>query len=369
MSESSIKRQPTSHPTPTLRYGDRLGDYLINGFAGTGATSFVYRARHESSFESVAIKVLHPHLLEDEVKRRRFLREAHMMMAMRHPNIVRFHEILELGDQLAFVMEYIEGRTLETWQKKYAAMADEETLTCLFMDILRGVGNAHRHGIVHRDLKPANVMITQAEDRLVAKIIDFGVARFADRPVEPEDKAKIVGTAAYISPEEVRNPELVGPSSDLYSIGVMMYETACGRRPFEGMPIKELMRAHSEIEPESPREVRPELTPHLERVILRTLSKTPDARFKDARELMVALERAMAGMEDLGVLEEGPTKEWGRVEDVLPSDPEEKRKALEFLLWIRHSMFFVMAFMMSSGYRGDSQDPHHLNRGGVEYFH
>lgn len=363
MPETQINREPSTDPRPTLRYGDRIGDYIINGFAGTGATSFVYRARHESGFESVAIKVLHPHLLQDDVKRRRFLREAHMMMAMRHPNIVQFHEILELGDQLAFVMDFIEGKTLESWQKRYAQEADEETLTCLFMDILRGVGHAHRHGIVHRDLKPANIMITQAQDRYVAKIIDFGVARFADRPIEPEDKAKIVGTAAYISPEEVRNPELVGPSSDLYSIGVMMYEAACGRRPFEGMAIRDLMKAHSESAPTAPREVRPNLTPGFESVILRTLSKTPDRRFADARELMQALEVAMMGQVPDDPTQDAETKEWGRViEDSLPLDPEERRRSLEFLIWIRQSMFFMVSLMMSSGYRGDESDPHYLNR-------
>lgn len=361
MSESQIHRQPTAEIRPTMRYGDRIGNYIINGFAGTGATSFVYRARRESDFGAVAVKVLHPHLISDEVKRRRFLREAQMMMAMRHPNIVRFHEILEIEGQLAFVMDFIEGRTLEEWQKAEGRDADEETLTCLFMDILRGVGAAHRHGIVHRDLKPANVMITPASDRFVAKIIDFGVARFSDRPIEPEDRAKIVGTAAYISPEEVRDPEMVGPSSDLYSIGVMMYEAACGQRPFEGMAVRELMRAHSEQAPMAPRELRPDLTPAFESVIMRTLSKTPDGRFGSARELMSALEMAMLGQwEEEG--EDAGTSEWGRVMDSLPDDPEERRKSLEFMIWLRQSMIFLMTYMMSSGYRGDSSDPHFLNR-------
>ncbi|MEZ4460049.1 MAG: serine/threonine-protein kinase [bacterium] len=195
---SVINRTPDAGPRPTLRYGDRLGRYVINGFAGTGATSFVYRARREDAFEAVAIKVLHPHLLNDAVKRKRFLREAQMMMTMRHANIVRFHEIIEMEDDgLAFVMEYIEGETLESWTR--AGAVDEETLACLFVDLLRGLGQAHRAGIVHRDLKPANVMITENGGRYVAKIIDFGVARFAMAPTEPEDRSKIVGTAAYIS--------------------------------------------------------------------------------------------------------------------------------------------------------------------------
>lgn len=362
---SVISRKPAALDAgakPTFRYGDRLGRYVINGFAGTGATSFVYRARREDSFEAVAIKVLHPHLMHDEVKRKRFLREAQMMMSLRHPNIVRFHEIIELEDDgLAFVMDYIEGETLEAWTK--SGEVDETTLACVFVDILRGVGQAHRAGIVHRDLKPANIMITLEDERYVAKIIDFGVARFSQSPTEPEDRHKIVGTAAYISPEEVRDPDTVCEASDLYSVGVMMYEAACGRRPFEGMPIRDLMRAHAEVTPDSPREHNPNLTSGFERVILQTLNKSPEGRFRSARELIVALERAMSepeAFEEVG--EEAPTDEWNRAMSALPTDEVERERSLAVIAYLRNYLFFAFAYMWSTGLRGDGSDPHYLNR-------
>lgn len=363
---SPITRSPAKQeaPRPTYQYGDRLGRYIINGFAGTGATSFVYRARREDTFEPVAIKVLHPQLLNDEVKRKRFLREAQMMMSMRHANIVRFHEILEMDDHgLAFVMEYIEGDTLESWTR--AGGVDEETLACLFVDLLRGVGQAHRAGIVHRDLKPANVMITEEGGRYVAKIIDFGVARFSTTPTEPEDRSKIVGTAAYISPEEVRDPDTVCESSDIYSVGVMMYEAACGRRPFEGLPIRDLMKAHAELTPDSPRRYNPNLTSGFEQVILRTLSKSPDGRFKSARELIVALEHAMTAGDE--VVRAAPkvdvtTDEWDQAMESLPTDEHQRSQSLAFIEFIRNYFFFALSFMMTTGLRADAGDPHYLNR-------
>ncbi len=365
---TAISRTPTAssdEPRPTLQYGERLGRYIINGFAGTGATSFVYRARREDSFEPVAIKVLHPHLMNDEVKRKRFLREAQMMMALRHPNIVRFHEIMELEDEgLAFVMEFIEGETLEGWTS--AGEVDEPTLACLFVDLLRGLGQAHRVGIVHRDLKPANVMITEDDGRYVAKIIDFGVARFSQSPTEPEDRTKIVGTAAYISPEEVRDPDTVCEASDIYSVGVMMYEAACGRRPFEGLAIRDLMHAHAEVVPASPRSHNPGLTSGFESVILRTLSKSPEGRFSSARELIVALEHAMHedSSEEISmeVLADLQTSEWSRAMDVLPLDPDERAKSLAFIDYFRTYLMFAFTFVMSTGVRGDGADPHYLNR-------
>jgi len=365
---TGISRKPTAisdEPRPTLQYGERLGRYIINGFAGTGATSFVYRARREDSFEPVAIKVLHPHLMNDDVKRKRFLREAQMMMALRHPNIVQFHEIMELEDEgLAFVMEFIEGETLEGWTN--AGAVDEPTLACLFVDLLRGLGQAHRVGIVHRDLKPANVMITEEHGRYVAKIIDFGVARFSQSPTEPEDRTKIVGTAAYISPEEVRDPDTVCEASDIYSVGVMMYEAACGRRPFEGLAIRDLMHAHAETVPASPRSHNPDLTSGFERVILRTLSKSPEGRFRSARELIVALEHAMHEDPSEVLSSEGladiQTQEWSRALDVLPLDPDERAQSLAFIDYFRTYLMFALTFVMSTGVRGDHADPHYLSR-------
>ncbi|MEM1349430.1 MAG: serine/threonine-protein kinase, partial [Myxococcota bacterium] len=286
----SIRRAPR-FSSATMRYGDRFGQYVINGFAGVGATSYVYKARRGESFDAVAIKVLHPELLGDEVKRRRFVREAEVMMQMDHPNVVRLEEIQYGERSLAIVMEYVEGMTLAQWRKRWHGRLDEHTLASVFVDVLRGLAHAHRKGIVHRDLKPANIMLTQRDGQLRAKIIDFGVARLMDHPLEREDRDKIVGTAAYISPEEIQDPEQLCPASDLYSLGVMLYEAACGRRPFEeGEGVEALLSAHLGEVPRAPRQLNPRLTSAMESVILRTLRKEPGDRFDEASQMIRALE-------------------------------------------------------------------------------
>lgn len=352
--DSKIRRGPRAQsPAPQYKYGDRLGEYIITGFAGVGATSFVYKARHETSFEPVAIKVLHPHLLEDEIKRTRFIREAQMMMSFEHPNVVQFIRILD-GDNLSFVMEFIEGDTLEEWLEKHRGTVTQEEVLAMFVDLLRGLNHAHRRGIVHRDLKPANILVTLDHGRFVAKIIDFGVARFLDMPTTMEDRTKIVGTAAYISPEEVRDPDTVCHASDIYSIGVMLYEAVCGKRPFEGLGVKELMKAHVAAQPEKPTDVNPELTPALEKVILRSLAKTPENRYGSVPQLIDAIEGATrdqwaANAEELF---EAKTAEWDRSRQKSVTPEVGVRR------FFRHALGAALTFLSPT----NKDDAHYLDR-------
>ncbi len=361
-----IRRKPEARrgPQPTLKYGDTLGNYVINGFAGTGATSFVYRARRADSFEPVAIKVMHPHLLGDALKRRRFIREAEVMMRLHHPNVVRFEEILEVDGHLAFVMEYIEGETLSEWRGVHADEVDEQTLACVFVDLLRGLSLAHRAGIVHRDLKPANVLISWQDGRYVAKIIDFGVARLVGEVLDEDERSTIVGTAAYISPEEVVDPEAVCPASDLYSLGVMMYEAACGERPFTGRPVGELLTAHVNEAPRRPRSLNPGLSPGFESVILRTLEKDPTGRFASAPEMIRALEIALSSAMEMtseewerAALGDELTTEWHRA-----VERERDRRANPVVSFMRRCLEGAM-LVFSTGTTGRRNDPHHLSRG------
>ena len=366
---SQIRRAPSvgeQRPAATLGYGDEFGPYVITGFAGSGATSYVYRARRKDRFEPLAIKVLHPHLVADPTRRLRFYREARIMMRMEHPNVVRFEEIIEEGDTLAFVMEYVDGVTLQKWRRRHQDEIDEVALACVFVDILRGVTAAHREGVIHRDLKPGNILITEQDGRSVAKIIDFGVARFVDEPLTEREKSKIIGTAAYVSPEEVGRPDAVCQASDLYSIGVMLYEAACGRRPFDGMEIREMLEAHVGCDPERPRQLNPELSPGLEEVILRTLDKSPGDRFASAPEMIGALELALHRPEGTGrsvpaevEAEQLKTTQWQRpVEPVLPDD-EENASFGRFLKRCLHAAFVVMT---ATGAEGGGDERHYLNR-------
>ncbi len=361
---SQIRRAPKmgGAPEPTLKYGDQFGPYIITGFAGSGATSYVYRARRKDRFEPVAIKVLHPHLVADPSRRLTFYREARIMMRIQHPNVVRFEEIIEDGDTLAFVMEYVDGMTLSQWRTSQTEGIDEMTLACVFVDVLRGVTAAHREGVVHRDLKPANILITEEGGRAVAKMIDFGVARFVGEPLTERERKKITGTAAYISPEEVGDPEQVGRSSDLYSIGVMLYEAACGRRPFEDVDVRSLLEAHVKEDPDRPRQLNPELSSGMEQVILRTLQKNPSHRFGSAPEMIGALEKAlfepMANDEIEPELLEA-TLEWSRAVERV----EETRRKASLGRFFRRCLDAAFLLVASPGVN-EKSDVHYLNRAG-----
>lgn len=367
MASSPIQRRPRGQVnpcSPTLQYGDFIGPYIINGFAGTGATSFVYRARRKDGFEPVAIKVLHPHLVANATKRLKFYREARIMMRMQHPNVVRFEEIIEEGDTLAFVMEYVDGVTLDGWRESHHGPIDEMTLACVFVDILRGLSHAHRRGVVHRDIKPANILITPMEGRYVAKLIDFGVARFVDEVACPDERKKIVGTAAYISPEEVRDPDAVCQASDLYSIGVMLYEAACGKRPFDEMAVRDLLDAHAHLDPKSPRQLNPTMSRGMESVILKTLNKSPEARFDSAPDMIRALELALEGAMEMEANQwqeamdtDEMTTEWHRAVEKLA-----RRKPSPVVGFVRRCLETAFILLTSTGTTGTSSDPHHLSR-------
>ena len=365
--ESQIRRKPVGddqRPAATLSYGDHFGPYVITGFAGCGATSYVYRARRRDRFEPVAIKVLHPHLVADPTRRLTFYREARIMMRMDHPNVVRFEEIIEDGDTLAFVMEYVDGMTLDEWRRANSGRVDEQTLACVFVDVLRGVTAAHREGVVHRDLKPGNILIGEQNGRSIAKIIDFGVARFVDKPLTTHEKSKIIGTAAYISPEEVGSPQRVGPQSDLYSIGVMLYEAACGQRPFDGMDTRELLEAHVRRQPERPGRVNPEMSRHLEEVILQTLGKNPGQRFSSAPEMIGALESVLyapgegeVGAEGDDELDQMATTHWERADE-----QTEKQQEGGVGTFLRSCLQVAAMLVPDTGAENGADQRHYLNR-------
>jgi len=366
MGSSKIRRKPTADGASpsTFRYGDRFGRYVITGFAGTGATSYVYRARRYDSVDSVALKVLHPDLVADPRKRRKFFHEARLMLRMDHPNVVRFREIVETDGRVGFVMNYIEGLTLDDWLERRAGELDEKTLTTLFIDILRGVAHAHEAGVIHRDLKPSNIMITDNGSRLRAKILDFGVARFADREPHPDERDKIVGTAAYISPEEVARPDQVCRASDLYSLGVMLYEAATGHLPFASREPRRLLRAHAREQPRSPRRYNPDLSRALEDVIMRTLEKDPNGRFESADKMIDRLERAVREMFRSGEAgrrgaESAETREWSTrpTADTAESGRADERGLLE-------SLRRAVGWFDSDDSREDPGDPGRNPRGG-----
>jgi serine/threonine protein kinase len=342
--------------------GDNIfGDFEVLGLAGEGATSYVYRCatrpgRVPALPPIVAVKVLHNRFVYDPVARARFLTEGQLMLGLSHPNVVSVFELLDAPGNVAFVMEHVEGPSLLEWQARNPGPRTDQELCEIFIDILRGVGYTHKRGVIHRDLKPANILLDTTGERPIARLIDFGVARPSDAPPTPEELKAIRGTAAYISPDELRSPYEVCESSDLYSLGVILYELAAGTRPFHATTPQALFQAHLHADPTPPSAVNPELQPALEAVILQALAKRPEHRFADAGALQGALEQA------LSVAWEIRTAQWARPTLPPPSPALRARLMGQGPRTMLQAFVMMILFVLNPGTTDQVGDPHYLSR-------
>jgi predicted ATPase/class 3 adenylate cyclase len=250
--------------------------------AGGGGMGVVYRARDERLDRDVALKFLSPHLNADAAAKKRFFVEARAAASLEHPNICTVHEIGETDEgQLYIVMGYYEGETLDQ-QIARGPLPMPEALR-IAAEIARGLGKAHERGIVHRDIKPANIMLTGDG---VVKILDFGIAKLSDLNVT--QTGGVVGTFAYMSPEQAFG-EIVNARSDVWSLGVVLYEMLSGSRPFRGPGQQALIFSLLTQEPESLASVRADAPAELDSLLRRALAKRPEDRFVNAQEMLAAL--------------------------------------------------------------------------------
>lgn len=256
------------------------GRYQLLERIGTGGMSDVFRARDLMLERSIAIKVLHERYSNDEAFRDRFRMEARAAANLSHPNIVTVHDFGYDQDQLFIVMEHIPGKDLKTILRQRGRYSIEEAIP-LIVQACAGVGYAHRAGLVHCDIKPHNFIVTP-DNRL--KVTDFGIAR-ALSTILPDERADVVwGSPQYFSPEQAVG-EAPSPSSDVYSLGVVLYEVLTGALPFNAPTSEELARLHLEHYPIPPHEYIPDIPSALEEIVLKVLSKEPAARYRTADQL------------------------------------------------------------------------------------
>jgi serine/threonine-protein kinase len=284
--------------------GELIGEYRIVRQLGRGATGVVYEAEDLERSRRVALKVLAVSRGGDPDRRRRFLREARAAVAVVHPNVAAaYYAGYDRGlDYLA--MELIAGETLREAMRRRAAPFEVAEATRIGEAIAAGVGTAHRLGIVHRDLKPENVMIT---DDGTVKVLDFGLAKLVPPPGESDDppasfastfEGHILGTPAYMSPEQSQG-RAVDARSDVFALGVVLYELVTARRPFSGKSAIELFVAIEREEPVAPAERNPRVPPALAAIVMRCLCKSPQDRFASCGDVAGAL----AGLDlNLGAL-------------------------------------------------------------------
>jgi serine/threonine-protein kinase len=273
-----------------------LGRYRLLERLGKGGMGSVYKARQLSMDRLVAIKLIHPNLAEDPAISARFHREMQATSRVEHPNTVQVFDYGQAEDgQLFLVMELLQGRTLaqllrsETW-------IPAARLIPIAAQIARALGAAHAQGIVHRDLKPENVMLVDHfGERDFVKVLDFGIARFLQAEAASSRMTAdgaLIGTPTYMSPEQARGEE-VGPKSDLYSLGVLLYQVTMGLPPFEGTTLPEILLRQMKQAPRAPSELAPgRLSRAMEQLILSLLEKEPALRPADAEAVLGLLASA-----------------------------------------------------------------------------
>ena len=254
--------------------------YLLLEQLGKGGMAIVYRARDTMLERSVALKVLRESYSRDQAFLDRFRQEAKAAANLSHPNIVTVHDFgLDKG-QLFIVMEYIPGADLKTLIKQRGRFTPEEAVP-LLIQACAGIGYAHRAGLVHCDVKPQNLLVTP-DMRL--KVTDFGIAR-ALSTIHPEEQSEVIwGSPQYFSPEQAAGVA-PSPASDVYSLGIIMYEMLTGSLPFHGGSVAELAHLHIEAEPVPISEMLPNISPILEQIQTKVLSKEPSQRYRTADQL------------------------------------------------------------------------------------
>lgn len=265
--------------------GKKLGKYRLIRLLGRGGMAEVYLAEHEMLQNRVAVKILPPELAADADMVSRFLREARAAAGLRHPHIVRIHDVGQEGGANYFAMDYVEGRSLGEVIAGAGALPEEQ-IVHLSRQVLSALAEAHAHGVVHRDIKPDNVTVDGRGD---AVVMDFGIAK-AQQATRVTMAGTFLGTVAYSSPEQARGLE-VDQRSDLYSWGVVMYEMATGRAPFAGQDTTAVIYQHVHEVPRPPGELNAGVSPGLTAFILKALEKRPEDRFASAEEALVDLER------------------------------------------------------------------------------
>jgi eukaryotic-like serine/threonine-protein kinase len=271
-----------------ITIGDQIGDYEIVGILGAGGMGQVYQVRHTISNRTEAMKILAPgRAVSDEVVAR-FLREIQLLASLHHPNVTELHTAFRHNGELIMIMEFVEGLTLSA--KLRGTPMTLATGLDYIQQVLSGLAYAHDRGIVHRDVKPSNIMISR-EDRV--KLLDFGLALPTFGP-EFTRSGMILGSLPFMSPEQVLGKQL-DARSDVYAVGVTLYQFLTGRLPFEAASEYEIASAHLKSSPTDPTAINPNIPVHLSKIVLKSLSKSPGDRFQTAKEFLNSLSLLQTG--------------------------------------------------------------------------
>ena len=270
--------------------GRRLGNYDIVEEIGRGGMAVVYRAHQRSLNRHVAIKVLAPQLSFDQQFVERFQREARAAAKLQHPNIVVIHDVAHEQGIYFLVMELLEGRTLKQLIEERGSLSPERAAR-IVEQVANALDYAHRQGFVHRDIKPANIFVGKEDHTTLA---DFGIAKAASETQHLTRTGMLIGTPEYMSPEQAEGGT-VDYRTDLYALGVVLYQMLAGRLPFKSTTPHATLHAVIYEPPPPLRQLRPNLSPAVESVVMKSIVKKPAQRYQAGREMVAALKAALAG--------------------------------------------------------------------------
>jgi serine/threonine protein kinase len=267
--------------------GREVGPYQILQKIAQGGMSSVYKGLHVGLEQEVAIKVLSPESFEDPCLRDRFISEAKIQARLSHPNVIKTMNYLEYEGTVFLVMEYVNGESLDALLKKVGSLPIERA-GIIFMSVLEAIEFMHSKGIIHRDIKPANIMLSY--DRYV-KVMDFGIAKVMGEKGKTAAGIRI-GTLWYMSPEQIRGEEATA-LTDIYALGITLYQMVTGRVPFTADLEFDIMRGHLEQVPVPPWKINKDVPRELGLIILKAMAKNPKERYQSVREFLEALRSVM----------------------------------------------------------------------------
>jgi protein kinase-like protein/uncharacterized protein DUF1566 len=331
-----------------MMIGEIIGNVRITSEIGQGGMGMLYMAEHVNVGKPFAVRQLAPELAQNQMYRERFIKEATALAQLKHDNIVRIYEVIEKEGNIFLVMEYVDGDTLDSILKNRGVISEKEALA-ITKGILKGLNYAHSKGAIHRNIKPANIIRTKQD---VAKIMDFGIAIMA-RGARLTKTGKVMGEAKYLSPEQVAQAKKIDHRSDVYSMGVIIYEMLTGQVPFDGETDPEIYQKHENADPPDMQSIVENISPTLNKIVIRALQKKPADRYHGCADFLKYLQAYETGDVKKVAKKEEEMREM-EVEEIVPEEvfdqPESsKRPARKISTRAMIGMGIAVVFIIAIG--------------------